>query len=183
MCQTLGHICFQPEHLEKFGQRQRPQFLLSFLEAFCRVHQAEWREDQHAETTIYALLNFVSLFLQENIPQSHHPLPGYPCMLCLLVCSHCQHTGWGLSMVQMKCKWEDVCLNVRERQVKLHSGRTKCKRIPCIHNEGHCFQEISLACPRATQSSKLTVEMSQTKSPYGPANQLTKHPGFCWRNR
>lgn len=155
---------------------QQPRFLLSFLVVFCWVHQGEQREAQHAETSAHTLLNFVSLLLQGNNPQSDPLLPGYPCTLS--VCWH-THTasalGWGLSVVQVKCKWKDVCLRER-RQVKLHSGRTRCKRIPCIHNEGHYFQLISLACPRATHS--LLKSQLKWVRPKAPMVQQTSTPNI-----
>lgn len=112
LCQALGHIYFQPEHLKKFGQRQQSQFFLSFLEVFCWIHQAEWKEAQHAETTVHALLKFVSLFLQGNIPQSTTCFQG---TTARCVCWHV-HTARGLSMVQMKCKQKDVCVCECERE-------------------------------------------------------------------
>lgn len=85
-----------------------------------------------SETTVHALLNFGSLLLQGNIPPNHHLIPGHPCTLSVCWHVHTANTGVGIVHVTNGMKTEK-CVNVRERK----SGRTRCERIPCIHNQGH----------------------------------------------
>lgn len=97
----LGHICFQPEHLQGFGQRQSPQYLLSsFLFFPPRSESRAEGGSHHAETTTHTPLNLVALLSQDNIPQSHHLLPAYPCALSVCWHTHCKCAGAGTVLLQ-----------------------------------------------------------------------------------